>query len=102
MLQPRPPVRLPTVRFPTVRFPTVRFPTAPVLAGALTLCLAACAGSGADGMSEAEHLQLYCQTQACVCVSDGGIFDTKPDRAPDWVEGNPTCPAGFNLEAVGK
>lgn len=80
----------------------VRFSTAPVLAGALTLCLAACAGGGADGMSEAEHLRLYCQTQPCVCVSDGGMFDTTPDRVPDWVDGNPTCPTGFSLEAMEK
>lgn len=81
--------------------PLVRFLAAPLVAGALHLGLAACAGGGgADSMSEHEHLRLYCQTQACVCVPDGGMLDTRPDRMPDWVDGNPTCPADFDLEAA--
>ncbi len=73
-------------------------------AGLLLIALAACADDGAagpaggNGLSEADSLRLACQTLRCVCVSDGGMFDTRPDRAPGWSEGTPFCAEGFRLQ----
>jgi len=74
--------------------------------GLILAALAACAEPGPTGlgngpsMSKAERMRLACQTQPCLCVGEGGMFDSQPDRAPEWTDGEPFCPDGYELERI--
>ncbi|WP_299439931.1 hypothetical protein [uncultured Rhodospira sp.] len=63
--------------------------------------LAAC-GGGTAKMDEKTHMALYCQTTRCVCVEDTLVpFGAAKKQEPTWsLNGDPSCPQGFHLDAV--